>query len=401
VRRLACTLLAAALALLAPAAARAEAAPPWRAAERMQDLVFEAQSALLLDEPQSAAGLVARARAGQRGPLDRGLRRDAPEADRAARSALAAAARAARARDETGVAAARGRLRAALFRGSYAVTLAAVRHGEARRAASWLLLRDFRRATRFTRPGVDATVAVRDLARRRSGPRKAALGVRKDLLDTYQARLADHLEDADDAARRGFRARWAQTAALAVGLWAILAPEYEHSRGGAARREADAAFDRLERAAVRGDARRYARARAELKRALDGFTAAPFTAQEQARRAGQLLRFIDLVPVEYDHGTDDGHVTVPFEIQEAIGFREGASSAFSDLEGELERRDPRAVALVSATCARTRRTPATAGASSPRTRSRPRRSTLTRPSTGSSPTSGRRTTPSPTSTSSR
>jgi len=346
VRRLALTLLAAMLALPAPAAARAEAAPPWQSAERMQDLAFDAQSSLLLEEPRSAVRLVERAARRLSGPLAAGLREDAPEARRAVVGALRAAGRAARARDATALAAARGRLRAAVLRGSYAVTLAAVRAGDARRASTWLLLREFRKATRFTRPGVDATVAVRDLARGEAGPHRTALGVEKDLLDAYQARLGDHLAEADDALKHGFDARWAQTAALAAGLWAILADEYEGSRGTPARLEADLAFARLERSALGGAARSYRAARAEVERALDGFTAAPFTPEEQARRAGQLLRFLDLVPVEYDHGTDDGHVTAAFEIQEAIAFREGASSAFSDLEGELERRDARAVARV-------------------------------------------------------
>jgi high-affinity iron transporter len=308
--------------------------------------VFDAQSSLLLDEPRSAGRLAARAEAAFGGPLARGLRRDAAGAHREVRAALGAAARAARARDEIGVAAARGRLRAALLRGSYAVTLAAVRAGDAERAAAWLLLRDFRTATRFTRPGVDATVAVRELARGRSGPRRALLGVRKDLLDAYQARLSEHLGEAEDAAGRRFRARWAQTAALAAGLWPILAPEYERARGAGARRAAGAVFGRLERSARRGDTGRFRAARGDVAAALDGFTAAPFTEAEQARRAAQLVRFLDLVPIEYRDGTDDGRVTIAFEIQEAIAFREGAASAFADLEAELARRDARGAATV-------------------------------------------------------
>jgi high-affinity iron transporter len=336
------------------AAAPAQADPPWHAAQRMQDLVFDAQTALLLDESRSALRLVERAEAQMRGPLARGLRRDAPDAARAVTRALTAAKRSARERDETGVAAARGRLRAALLFGSYGVTVASVRAGEADRAGTWLLLRDFRQATRFTRPGVDATVAVRALARGRTGPRKALLGIEKDLLDAYQARLADYLGDSQDAAERGFDARWAQTAALAAGLWPILATEYEQARGAAARRDADAAFERLEEAARQGDRERFAAARAEVTEALDGFTAAPFTAEEQARRAAQLIRFLDLVPIEYRDGTDDGRVTIPFEIQEAIAFREGAASAFSDLEAELTKRDPRRVAEVERSLERLR-----------------------------------------------
>ena len=339
----------------APAAVAAgPAAPPWQSAQRMQDLVFDAQSALLLDEPRSALRRVQLARAQLRGPLARGLRSDAPSAERATRAALADAAGAARARDETALAAARGRLRAALLRGSYSVTLAAVRAGAARRAATWLLLREFRKATRFTRPGVDATLAVRELARGRSGPRRAALAIRKDLLDAYQASLSDHLGEAGDAAERGFRARWAQTAAMAAGLWQILAPEYEKTRGSPARARADAAFTALARSGRRGDRDGFSAARRRVARALDGFTAAPFTAEEQARRAGQLTRFVELIPVDYDHGTEDGKVTIPFEIQESMAFSEAAVSAFSDLEEELSRRDALATERVSRTLERLR-----------------------------------------------
>ena len=71
-----------------------------------------------------------------------------------------------------------------------------MRAGDAARARDWLLLREFREATRFTRPGVDATLAVRELARGAFGPRRALLGVKKDLLDAYQAGLATELEEA-------------------------------------------------------------------------------------------------------------------------------------------------------------------------------------------------------------
>ena len=58
------------------------------------------------------------------------------------------------------------------------------------------------------------------------------------------------------------------------------------------------------------------------------------------------MRFLDLIPIEYDRGTDDGRVTLDFEVQEAVAFQQGTESAFADLEGELKRRDPRATAVV-------------------------------------------------------
>ncbi len=224
-----------------------------------------------------------------------------------------------------------------MLRGSYLATLAAVRARDAAGAREWLLVREFRKATRFTRPGVDATLAVRELARGELGPRAAALAVKKDLLDAYQARLSSDLDESEEAAGRGFDARAAETVARAAGLWKLLAPEYERSRGAAAREQADAVFERGD---IEG-----------ARRVLDGFVAAPFTPEEQARRAAQLVRFLDLIPIEYRDGTDDGRVTIPFELQEAVAFHEGAESAFSDLEAALTERDARATAEVEAALA--------------------------------------------------
>jgi Iron permease FTR1 family len=296
-------------------------------------------------EPPSTTRAVARVRAASRtfrGPLAAGLRADAPDALRDARAALRDAAGAGAAADQVALAATRGRFRAAVLRGSYEVTLAAVRAGEARTAARWLLLREFRRATRFTRPGVDATNAVRQLRRRAASPAGTGLAVRKDLLDAYQARLLDELEEAAGANAKGFRARRAEAAAIAAGYFEILAEEYEKQRGGAALEGALVVFRRLGETGEAGNRAAFDAALGAARTDLDGFTAAPFTQAEQARMAQQLVRFLDLVPIEYRDGTDDGKVTIPFEIQEAIAFRDGAEAAFGDLEAELERRDARA-----------------------------------------------------------
>jgi high-affinity iron transporter len=88
-------------------------------------------------------------------------------------------------------------------------------------------------------------------------------------------------------------------------------------------------------------------ARADLGERLAGFTAAPFTAEEQARRANQLLKFVSLIPVEYDHGVEGDRVTAGFEIQEGLAFSTAAEAAFADLSGTLTRIDARATADVA------------------------------------------------------
>ena len=343
VRALALGGLLLALMAVLPAGAGAQSAA-WRSADQSVDLISEARSALLLEGRGEAERLTRRAQRAYGGRLARGLRRAAPDAGRDARAALAAARRAAGAGDGPALAAARTRLRSALLRGSYAVTTAAVRSGDVTTAREWLLIREFRRATRFTRPGVDATVALDRLDARRTTPQRALLAVRKDLLDAYQARLTEQLEAGSKASRRGFAASQAQSGESVRGLWLILRPEYRHQRGTAATARADRAVDAYARAARGGDGRQLGRARARVTSVLDGFTAAPFTPAEHARRASQFLRFLDLLPREYDDGTDDGKLTIPFEVQEGVAFRDAAESALSDLEPVLEKRDPRRLA---------------------------------------------------------
>jgi high-affinity iron transporter len=338
-------LLAATIAaFVCPKGADAEA--PWKAAEQVRATLFEAQSALLLDDGAGAAlGPASRALDGQ---LSRDLGRVAPLELRTLRSALAAARAAFAAGDETALAAARGRAVAALRRGAFALTVSAVERGDVRAARSWLLVRDFRAATRFTRPGVDATVALDGLAAGEIEPADAVTQVRKDLLDAYQARLGDYLDEAEQELDRGFGPAAAESGALVRGYWQILAPEYEAQRGAAEREATDRDFAALEAAALAGDEREFARFREAVTEDFDGFTAAPFTPEEEARRAAQLTRFLDLVPIEYDDGTEEGQVTIPFELQEAVAFMDGASDALGDLEGTLDEVDPTAVDEVDA-----------------------------------------------------
>ena len=263
-----------------------------------------------------------------------------PAADRAVVAALRAAAAAAERGDAVRLAAARGAARAAVFRGSFAATLAAVERGDAAAVRDWLLLREFRTATRFTRPGANATIAAAQLERGRLEPGRAYEAVEKDLLDAYQARLRELLDDAERGAERDLPERRAEAAAQAAGYFEILAARYEEDRGAAAAQSARAAFEALARTSVARRRRRPSSPRADRAvAALEGFTAAPFTPDEAARRAQQLLRFLALVPVEYERGVDDTRVTLDFEIQEAVAFRTGAAGAFADLRDELAKRD--------------------------------------------------------------
>ena len=158
------------------------------------------------------------------------------------------------------------------------------------------------------------------------------MAVRADLLDTYQARLRASLEAVTAAAEQGFDISRAGAAALARGYFATLAAAYAEQRSSADARTAAAAFDELVAAAQAGNDGGVEAAQAEIDAALEGFRAAPLSEEEELRRAGQLLRFLALVPIEYGRGVKNGEVTLDFEIQEAVTFRDGAAQAFGDLE---------------------------------------------------------------------
>lgn len=320
--------------------------PVWRAADGITTALFDAQSDLILGDP--AGRQVATARALLNGPLRRGLARSAPGDLRRVERSLADAARALRAGDPVRLAAARGGTTAALRAGAFRAAIDRAAAGDAGGAREWLQVRDFRQSTRFTRVGTVATDALLALERGEATPDEAVLAVRKDLLDTYQSRLGTNLKEAALAAKRGFDERLAETTAIVAGYWRILAGEYRRQLGPGRRAAADGAFRSLAAAGAASDRAAFRRAERAVAERLDGFTAAPLTEEEKARRAAQLTRFLDLIPTEYDDGTDDGRITIPFELQEAVAFHEGVVQAFDDLEPSLVEIDPEGVEAVEA-----------------------------------------------------
>ena len=113
------------MAALLCAAQPSWAAQPWQAADSIRADLAEAQTKLLFDESPTSS--IEAAEASLRGPLRAGLAAQAPAELREVEVSLAAARRAGAALDEVGLAAAHGRILAALRRGALAVAVAAAR----------------------------------------------------------------------------------------------------------------------------------------------------------------------------------------------------------------------------------------------------------------------------------
>ena len=168
---------------------------------------------------------------------------------------------------------------------------------------------------------------------------------------------ADRARDGRRGARARIRARASPPrAALARGYFAILEPSFRApARRRRGRERAAPTSTASWRPRSARDAARYARPARRVDAALAGFRAAPLSREEEIRRAGQFLRFLALVPVEYGRGVADGRVTLAFEIQEAITFRDGAAQAFADLESVLAKRDAAAIRRIDDARRRARR----------------------------------------------
>jgi high-affinity iron transporter len=324
--------LCSSLALWVTASATAAGPAPWKLAGDAELALSDAGSALILGERAEAEARLASA-----GDAVQGVLAGRPEALRGAQQALAEAEAAVRRNDEAGLAAARAAVWTTILRASLVEATSAAREGDVARARSWLLVREFRPPTRFSRAAADATIALDELAAGTVGPGKAAAVVRRDLLDTYDARLRTALTGLSAADQQGFASTRAEMGALALGYWQIVAPAYGAANGASAEQRVTASFERL--AAASHDGGRIAGSLADVDHALESFRAAPLTPDEVVRRAGQLDRFLRLVPIEYGRGVQDGRVTLEFEIQEAVTFRDGASAAFHDLEPNLAARD--------------------------------------------------------------
>ena len=316
-------------------AARAVSDSPAQIGESIRAALVQAQLSLTND-PGASMKLVQQAETAYQTGLAGPISASNLEAHQRVMSSLEALAENA-SRDTTSFAAGRAQIWTGILAGSYSVVEEAIQNGDVLTAQTWLPLREFRTATRFSRPNVGATVSLENLIEGNSSASDALVSVRADVLDTYQARLIESLHDLATADANGFTSRRAELAALAEGYFLILSPAYLEQRGETALRNARGAFHDLRLSAVESPQQLNTKL-ADVEKALENFRAAPLSPVEQSRRAGQLLRFLSLVPVEYGRGVLDGRVTKDIEIQEAITFHTGAYTAFTDLKDLLDER---------------------------------------------------------------
>ncbi|MCC6792105.1 MAG: iron permease [Thermomicrobiales bacterium] len=326
--------------------ARAEERSPATSADAVRSALVTAQGAILRgDQPAATASIDGAAKSAE--PIIAAFGGQSAAGQRLAAGLDDARAAVANG-DASGLAFARAEVWTAILAGAYERTLSAIASGDIATARAWLLVREFRASTKFSRPGADATLALRDLEQGVITPDAAIAAVKADLLDTYQANFDAALLAAGDALTSRIDARSAEYAGTIAGYWLMLAPSYEEQFGAEQRASIDMTVGALTTALASGDLAAAQSALPTVAGSLELFRAAPLSEEEQARRAGQLLLYLSLIPVEYGRGVKNGQVTSDIEIQEAQSFHDGAQAAFNDLRLPLNAQDPVKTAEVAA-----------------------------------------------------
>lgn len=322
--------------VLAASPVRASADSPAAVAESIRSGLFSAERDLLVGSKNSEDWL-SHAEKAYSGEFSAAIALADPATGQRISLGFAAMRQALQNEDPAAFAAARSQTWTAILAGSYAIVAEAIQTEQLPLARAWLLVREFRTASRFTRANADATRALHDLTNGEMDAATALQFLRADLFDTYQARLDEALRDLGTAHANNFAVRRGELAALAQGYFIILSPAYAEQRGGQALSSARAVFADLVTAALAGHS--IEDPLASAKSALVDFRAAPLSPEEEARRAGQLLRYVNLIAVEYGRGVTGGRITKQFEIQEAVTFHEASLAAFADLRGLLAKID--------------------------------------------------------------
>lgn len=297
-------------------------------AESLRSLLLAAQL-----QPETAAENLSTAIQIYRTDLEKAVAMAAPTVNAHILAAFNDAHHALDTGDGVAYAAARAQIWTDLLHAAYQVVVDAVQAGDKATARQWLLVREFRHATRFSHPRVDATLAIARLGDGQMDAGAVQQAVDADLLDAYQARLREALTALSKAEQQSHAVRRAELAGLAAGYFAILTPAFAKAQGEIAADQAIALFDQLVAMARNGES--VQTLMPSLEKVLENFQAAPLSPAEQVRRAAQMVRFLALVPVEYRRGIRNGDVAVDLEIREAMTFLEGAQAAFNDLAVDL------------------------------------------------------------------
>ncbi|MYC97174.1 MAG: iron permease [Caldilineaceae bacterium SB0661_bin_32] len=325
----------------------------WQVAEQLRSFTFEAQRTLYeaerAEQDETRNTLVAQALTNIESAarvytedLHSSLSVLAPAADAWIQEALDDALQAAQTNDGPALSAARGRFWTGLLWGAQTAALASIESDDGARAADWLRLREFRRATKVS--------MIDDLARRTINSFRGGLTnqattlavVGDDLRDTYFFRLREALNNLEKAVKKGYPTRSAEWTGQLQGYFAILRDDFAAKEGASAATAVEQSLRNLEEDVLAGNLSQTAVFVSELRDLISSYQPVDLSPEEFARRSQLLYLFIDLVYIEYRDGVRNGQITIETEYLEALTFRDQAEVFLAELYPRISAADPAA-----------------------------------------------------------
>ena len=335
----------------APAGQDNAQAQLWQVAEQLRSYTFEAQRALYEAERAEqeetkrtlAAQAVANVESASESYAD-GLQSPlavlAPAADAWIQEALADALQAAQDKDGSALSAARGRFWTGLLWGAQTAALASLQSEDGARAADWLRLREFRRATKVSMIDNLARQTVNAYLGGQTNQATTLAVVGDDLRDTYFFRLREALNNLEEATQKGYPTRSAVWTGQLQGYFAILRDDFVAKEGQTAASAVESALGNLEQDVLAGNLSQTAVAVAEVRSLIASYQPVDLSPKEFARRSQLLYLFIDLVYIEYRDGVRNGQITIETEYREALTFRDQAEVFLAELYPRISAADP-------------------------------------------------------------
>ncbi len=323
----------------------------WQVAEQLRSYTFEAQRALYeaerAEEEETKNTLAAQAVANVESATESysdGLQSPlavlAPAADAWIQEALADALHAAQDKDGPALSAARGRFWTGLLWGAQTAALASLQSEDGARAADWLRLREFRRATKVSMIDNLARQTVNAYIGGQTNQTTTLAVVGDDLRDTYFFRLREALNNLEEATQKGYPTRSAVWTGQLQGYFAILRDDFIAKEGQSAASAVENVLGNLEQDVLAGKLSQTAVAVSELRSLIASYQPVDLSPREFARRSQLLYLFIDLVYIEYRDGVRNGQITIETEYREAITFRDQAEVFLAELYTRISAADP-------------------------------------------------------------
>ncbi len=323
------------LLLIAPVSAAADV---WDAASGIRIEMLGTQWALADHDTTTALDHLNNAHTRFESDFRPQIEADLPDLARELEGWFTAASDKVNADDTVGLALISSRLWTGLLQAGSSMTLIALQKGDGKNANNWLRLRDPHPSASTNSFRADANSEIYALI---DGQRKAEdvySIVQAELMDTYQGRLKDTLLVADESLAPDSRLTLGEQIGLAAGYFKIIAPAYGEYKGETALKALQSDFDQLVSVVETGDAAAYTTIRTRIDDALSGFNAAPLTDVELSRTAGKMMRYLTLVPLEYDKAVKNGQIIDNEQYEEAVSYLQLGRLAYKQLRPVINSR---------------------------------------------------------------